>query len=255
MSRPVSRRKFLKLFTLGTLGAVASVSGLLYWKRWQLHAELLRDFRQSHETISLALQKNPSAKQWYDRLHVRSVERQPVETARIQLHSFRSRLDEIDRSRIVFKQRRRKQVFEDVVNAFAPAYGIDPKLVLAIMRVESGYHHQDVSETGARGLMQILRSTDRFIKQQGMRKIVPTSSNAAEPLFDALYNIDGGIAYLDYLKKLARQEGFGTEQDHIKTALLAYNQGFRGVRADEKRTQLALDYFTKIAKEYEELQR
>lgn len=84
---------------------------------------------------------------------------------------------------------------------------LDPKLVRAVVRVESNYNPRAVSHKGAQGLMQLMPKTaERF--------------GVPDP-FDAEENIRGGVHYLKYL--LQRFGG------NIRLALAAYNAGEESV--------------------------
>ncbi|WP_207486096.1 lytic transglycosylase domain-containing protein [Arenibaculum pallidiluteum] len=81
--------------------------------------------------------------------------------------------------------------------------GIDPALVLAMMRIESGFRVRAVSPKGAMGLMQLMPATaERF---------------GVEDAYDAEQNLRGGVAYLRFL--LDRYEG------DVTLAAAAYNAG------------------------------
>lgn len=91
------------------------------------------------------------------------------------------------------------------------ARGIEPRLVLAVMEVESRFDAFAVSSGGAMGLMQILPSTGKALaKQLGMPWHGPRT------LFDPEANVRLGVAYLDQLRRR-----FG----RLEAALAAYNWG------------------------------
>jgi soluble lytic murein transglycosylase-like protein len=82
-------------------------------------------------------------------------------------------------------------------------YALDPKLVLAVIAVESNFNHQARSHQNAQGLMQLIPGTaERF-----------NVKNA----FDATQNLRGGMRYLRWL--LARYQG------NLSYTLAAYNAG------------------------------
>ena len=91
-------------------------------------------------------------------------------------------------------------------------YGLDPMLVLAVIKTESTYYNWARSHRGARGLMQIMPHTGRWaarklaLKWRGIRT-----------LYDPYTNVKMGIFYLSALKK--RYGG-----DTLLT-LAAYNAG------------------------------
>ena len=101
----------------------------------------------------------------------------------------------------------------EIVKEFAPSYGIEPRLALAIIQAESGFQVSAKSNKNAQGLMQLIPETaERF----GVRKIM-----------DPRENIRGGLAYLRWL--LAYFEG------DVTLVTAGYNAGegavvrYRGV--------------------------
>jgi len=94
----------------------------------------------------------------------------------------------------------------------ARRHGLDPRLVLAVMHVESRYDSFAVSEKNAMGLMQILPSTGEWLAPQ-----VGVPWAGSQTLFDPIANVRLGVAYLSRL--LDRYDG------DISAALAAYNWG------------------------------
>lgn len=90
---------------------------------------------------------------------------------------------------------------EPVIASAADKYGVDPSLVKAVVRAESGFRSDAVSRAGAQGLMQLMPGTSRAL--------------GIDPM-DPEQNIDGGVRYLK--QQLDR---FGD----VKSALAAYNAG------------------------------
>ncbi len=100
----------------------------------------------------------------------------------------------------------RRQI-ELLVRKLAPKYGIDPRLALAIISVESAFNQVAVSPKNAQGLMQLIPETAaRF----GVNRIMDPSEN-----------IKGGLAYLRWL--LAFFQG------NVPLAVAAYNAGERTI--------------------------
>ncbi|WP_439115434.1 transglycosylase SLT domain-containing protein [Hydrogenophaga sp.] len=90
-----------------------------------------------------------------------------------------------------------------IVRRLAPQYGIHPGLAFAVIRAESNFDPQTVSDKSAQGLMQLIPETAaRF--------------NVHQPL-DPEQNIRGGLAYLRWL--LAYFKG------DVPLAVAAYNAG------------------------------
>ncbi|MDR2862149.1 MAG: lytic transglycosylase domain-containing protein [Syntrophobacterales bacterium] len=97
-------------------------------------------------------------------------------------------------------------VFED-----SQLYGVDYRLVLAIMKTESDYRHHVTSSAGARGIMQIHPSLAK-----GIAKEAGIYYTGAKDLFDPHKNIRLGIHYISMLIDL-----FGD----VPKALFAYSVG------------------------------
>ncbi len=104
------------------------------------------------------------------------------------------------------------RAWEESVRKWASEYGVDPLLVWAVMREESGFSPTAISSSGARGLMQLLPSTARWIAEEKLR--IPYRE---EWLNDPDYNIRLGTWYLRYLL-----DQFG---GRVAWAVAAYNGG------------------------------
>lgn len=97
------------------------------------------------------------------------------------------------------------------INRAAAAYGVDPYLIMAIIKVESNFRCWAVSRKGARGLMQVMPATADWIAGEGG----PLGGSGA--LDDPASNIAIGTWYLAYL--LERYKGKNAP------AIAAYNAG------------------------------
>lgn len=96
----------------------------------------------------------------------------------------------------------------EMVDRLAPKYSLDPKLVLAVIQVESAYQADAVSSANAQGLMQLIPATaERF----GVRDA-----------FNPADNINGGMRYLRWLLKHFSGD--------VTKAVAAYNAGEGAVR-------------------------
>lgn len=93
--------------------------------------------------------------------------------------------------------------FERLVRREAAAAGVDPSLVAAVARTESGLDPRATSPAGAAGLMQLMPATAQAL-------------GVADP-YDPVANVRGGAIYLKEL--LAR---FGGD---VALAVAAYNAG------------------------------
>ncbi|PSH04651.1 MAG: hypothetical protein CXZ00_07145 [Acidobacteria bacterium] len=89
------------------------------------------------------------------------------------------------------------------INDAAARHHVDPNLVRALVKVESNFNPQAVSNKGAMGLMQLMPATARMY-------------DVRNP-FDAAQNVDAGVRHL---KGLLRN--FGGD---VSLSLAAYNAG------------------------------
>lgn len=96
----------------------------------------------------------------------------------------------------------RAQVWQPLINAYAKAANIDPRLVNAVILQESRFHPDALSPAGAYGLMQL---TDDTAKTLGVNR------------YDVRQNLWGGIWYLADLQKI-----YG---GNLAFTLAAYNAG------------------------------
>ena len=85
----------------------------------------------------------------------------------------------------------------------ARAYGVDPRLVVAVARRESAFNPNAVSRVGACGLMQLMPATARIL--------------GISDIFDIRQNVFGGAQYLRQL--------LDTYNGDLDRALAAYNAG------------------------------
>ena len=98
------------------------------------------------------------------------------------------------------------------VRQFATEYGVDYLLVLAIIRQESRFDPEAVSERGASGMMQIMPVTNAEISEQ-LEILDPSHPRE---------NLRAGIYYFAKLSRLFRD---ASPLDRASLALAAYNAG------------------------------
>jgi len=109
------------------------------------------------------------------------------------------------------------RAYEWLVVPAANRYGLDPNLLLAVMRVESAYQKHIVSYAGAVGLMQIMPRTGQLIAHAlGHDDFTPAD------LLDPRVNLEFAAWYLASL--IQRFDG------HLPLAIAAYNGGPHNVR-------------------------
>lgn len=99
--------------------------------------------------------------------------------------------------------------YANIIKKSADRYGLDPGTVAAVIKAESNFDKNAVSQKGATGLMQLLPETAEYIAEKiGYTEKINLKS--------AECNIELGCAYLAYLF-----EKFTTERE----VLCAYNAG------------------------------
>ena len=109
------------------------------------------------------------------------------------------------------------RAYEWLVVPAALKHGLDPNLLLAVMRVESAYQKHIVSYAGAVGLMQIMPRTGQLIAHAlGHEEFTPAD------LLDPKLNLEFAAWYLSSL--IRRFDG------HLPLAIAAYNGGPHNVR-------------------------
>lgn len=91
---------------------------------------------------------------------------------------------------------------EEIIEAQSRKTGLDPSLVKAVVKAESGFNPEAVSQAGAQGLMQLMPSTAQDL---GVRSLLNPTENVA-----------GGTRYLKSLLD---------KYHSVPQALAAYNAG------------------------------
>lgn len=103
------------------------------------------------------------------------------------------------------------QRLADTILAESRRLDLAPRLVLAVIRVESSFRNFAVSEVGALGLMQVMPSTAVEVADS-----IGVTWTGPQTLFDPEANVKIGIAYLRRLLD---------RYDDLAVALAAYNWG------------------------------
>ena len=93
--------------------------------------------------------------------------------------------------------------YSRIINEASEKYNIDPKIIQAVIKQESGGDPKEVSPKGAKGLMQLMDGTAEML--------------GVSDSLDVRQNIFGGTKYLASLMK--KYDG------DIKQSLAAYNSG------------------------------
>ena len=98
--------------------------------------------------------------------------------------------------------------YTEIIDQASDMFDVEPSLIKAVIKAESGFNHKAVSHKGAQGLMQLMPATAELLRVN-------------DP-FDPTENIFGGTRYLR--KMLDR---FG----HMELAVAAYNAGPEAVKS------------------------
>ena len=97
--------------------------------------------------------------------------------------------------------------FQHIIMDAASRHQVDPEMIKAIIMAESSFNPKAVSRSGARGLMQLMPHTAKYL--------------GVIDSFDPNHNIEGGVRY--FKKLLIRFD------HNVELALAAYNAGTRNV--------------------------
>jgi hypothetical protein len=105
-----------------------------------------------------------------------------------------------------------RTTIETWVKLLAPEYGLDPRLILALIAVESDFDPHALSPRNAHGLMQLLPATAKRF--------------SVTDIWDPVENIAGGLAYLRWLMEYYSGK--------VRLVLAAYNAGEHAVDRYQK---------------------
>jgi len=120
-------------------------------------------------------------------------------------------------------------------------YNFNPLLLTSLIKVESNFDPQVVSDSYAYGLCQVRR----FIAPELAEKLGISWDGAEKTLFDPIKNIKIGTYYLSILNR---------DLEDINLAIIAYNQGpyavqetlSRSMALDENYLNKVMDYFNSL---------
>lgn len=131
--------------------------------------------------------------------------------------------------------------YGELIHAKSKKYNVDPVLVAAVIEQESRFKSRARSHVGAKGLMQLMPRTGRWM--------------GADNLYDPEQNVDAGVKYIKYLHKKFNGD--------VKKTLAAYNGGegnvkryggippFRETRQYVKKVMKNYDKRTKQLEQYQ----
>jgi soluble lytic murein transglycosylase-like protein len=133
-----------------------------------------------------------------------------------------------------------KEELAEVIYEEATRYNHDPKLILAVIAIESEFHNWSVSEKGAKGLMQIMPYVAQSIAQE-----LGIEWSGDRTLFNPILNIRMGIYYLSRLL---------LDFDDLELAVTAYNYGPTYVKGlIERKERVPLHYYRRLLTVYQGL--
>jgi soluble lytic murein transglycosylase-like protein len=140
-----------------------------------------------------------------------------LDPARVLLIGTRLRVPAVPRrvktTRAAYRTAEQVAAVRGLLDRWAAHYGVSVHLVRALAWMESGYNNSLVSPVGARGIMQLLPTTWRFVETVLIRHRVRHDPNG---------NVRVGVAYLAHLL----HDFHGKE----RLAVAAWYQGERAVR-------------------------
>ncbi len=128
--------------------------------------------------------------------------------------------------------RQRSAQYDKLISYYGVRYNIDPHLIRAVIRTESGFNPHAISKKGAQGLMQLMPDTAKDLR-------------VVDP-FNPRDNINGGTRYLRTLLDTFKQD--------VRLALAAYNCGPTTVKRVRSvpRIPETVDYVKKVLRYYRE---
>ena len=119
---------------------------------------------------------------------------------------------------VIFKDKLLKilypKTYSEIVSVYAEEYDVEENLIYAVIKAESNFESQAVSNRDAIGLMQIVEETAIDVAKKNNIDI--DTENIEEEILDVDNNINIGTKYLSTLL---------TQYGNIEVALAAYNAG------------------------------
>ncbi len=122
---------------------------------------------------------------------------------------------------------------KDIVEQAASIYNVDPNLIYAIIKQESGFNTYAVSKSGAKGLMQLMDATAKDMIN-GIDTIDINDYN----IYDPYTNIFIGTKYISYL--INHFDG------NYYLAVTAYNAGMGKIQDWIDKDYSEYDEFSKV---------
>jgi len=128
-----------------------------------------------------------------------------------------------------------KVIYEESIR-----YNHDPKIILALIAIESSFQNWSVSQQGAKGLMQLMPYVAESVAQD-----LGIEWEGDPTLFDPFLNIRMGVHYLSQLI---------FDFDDLGIALTAYNYGPTYVKSlIERKKRIPIQYYHRVLTAYQNL--
>ena len=112
------------------------------------------------------------------------------------------------------------KIYQEAVHIYGEKYNIDENLIFAVIKTESGFNKDAVSNKGATGLMQLMEETAKEVAREN--NIELDENNLKEELTKISININIGSKYLSDLIET---------YESIEVVLAAYNAGIGNVNS------------------------
>lgn len=116
----------------------------------------------------------------------------------------------INKAEVNFEKSFYPEKYSEYVSDCCKKYGLEEEFVYAVIKTESGFDANAQSSVGAKGLMQIMPDTFKWMQE------LKGENLAEDDLFNPQINIEYGCYYFNYL--------FGLYNDE-STVIAAYNAG------------------------------
>ncbi|MGG7178816.1 lytic transglycosylase domain-containing protein [Clostridium paraputrificum] len=162
------------------------------------------EFEMVYQSLLNSINESPTGESLSNAIQVsegQSLEDIPLRLMN-ELSYYNSNINKISNVTTTSTDTKMQQIYESV-NKYSEEFGVDPKLVLAVIKAESNFDPNVTSSAGAMGLMQLMPVN---CKEDGV----------SDP-FDIDQNIRGGVKQLK--GHIDRYNG------DIEMALMAYNAG------------------------------
>lgn len=156
-------------------------------------------------------------------------------------------LDQLD----YYQGMRTKSGVENMIRRYAREYDVNPSMISAVIARESHYDPYAESGVGARGLMQIMEDTGKWIASRQGNK-----DYQYEHLFDPDLNIRFGAWYLAYLSDIYQGNpvmiaaAYHAGSNNVNLWALKYADDERYLTMEQIPTEDTKDYVRKVMNAY-----